>query len=190
MKISAIYIAKNEAENIARSLESVKDSVDELILVDTGSSDDTVKIFESYGGRVYHQPWQDDFSLPRNLALSKATGDWVILLDADEYFAKNCRKNIVDVIKRAPATCNGILITLRNIEKSTGKLQDKFYALRIIKNIPGLEYRGRIHEGLWIDGEELGSFCRVEENLLFIEHTGYSKEISEEKGRRLSLIHI
>ncbi|MDD6217853.1 MAG: glycosyltransferase [Selenomonadaceae bacterium] len=184
MKISAIYIAKNEAENIARSLESVKDSVDELILVDTGSSDDTVKIFESYGGRVYHQPWQDDFSAPRNLALSKATGDWVILLDADEYFAKNCRKNIVDIIKRAPASCNGILITLRNIEKSTGKLQDKFYALRIIRNIPGLEYRGRIHEGLWIDGEELGSFCRVEENLLFIEHTGYSKEMSEEKGRR------
>ena len=138
MKISAIYIAKNEAENIARSLESVKDSVDELILVDTGSSDDTVKIFESYGGRVYYQSWQDDFSAPRNLALSKATGDWVILLDADEYFTKDSQKNIVNAIKSAPRECDGILITLKNVEKSTGKLQDKFYALRIVRRLQGL----------------------------------------------------
>ena len=80
MKISAVYIAKNEENNIARSLESVKFSVDELILVDTGSTDATMDIFRRYGGQVYQQAWQDDFSAPRNLAISKATGDWLILL--------------------------------------------------------------------------------------------------------------
>ena len=74
MKISAVYIAKNEENNIARSLESVKNSVDELILVDTGSTDDTMDIFRRYGGQVYQQAWQDDFSAARNFAFSKGTG--------------------------------------------------------------------------------------------------------------------
>lgn len=184
MKISAIYIAKNEAENIARSLESVKDSVDELILVDTGSSDDTVKIFESYGGRVYYQSWQDDFSAPRNLALSKATGDWVILLDADEYFTKDSQKNIVNAIKSAPRECDGILITLKNVEKSTGKLQDKFYALRIVRRLQGLAYHGRIHEALFNNDAPLDNLCKISEAQLTIEHTGYSPELSGKKAAR------
>ena len=94
MKISAVYIAKNEANNIARSLDSIKEAVDELILVDTGSTDETVNIFKSYVGNVFYQEWQDDFSAPRNLALSKTTGDWIIVLDADESFSQDTRQNI------------------------------------------------------------------------------------------------
>ena len=70
MKISAVYIAKNEEKNIARSLDSLKDSVDEFILVDTGSTDKTVSIFESYEGKVFFMPWNNDFSAFREWALA------------------------------------------------------------------------------------------------------------------------
>ncbi|MEA2062651.1 MAG: glycosyltransferase [Gemmatimonadota bacterium] len=83
-RISLCMIARNEAHCIGRALENVGDHVDEIILVDTGSTDDTVAIAESYGARVYHHPWTDDFSESRNHSLDHATGDWILVLDPDE----------------------------------------------------------------------------------------------------------
>ena len=88
MKISACYIVKNEAANLPRSLASLGDAWDELVVVDTGSTDETVAIATRAGARVLHYTWQDDFAAARNFALDHATGDWVIFLDADEYFAR------------------------------------------------------------------------------------------------------
>lgn len=184
MKISGVYIAKNEGKNLARSLESVKEAVDELILVDTGSTDNTVEIFKSYGGKVFYQEWQDDFSAPRNLALSKATGDWLILLDADESFSSATRQNIRAVIEQAAPDTQGLLIRMINYDKDTGKAQDEFYALRIVRNIPGLNYQGRIHEMLHVGAEHLVAMQRVSGELLTIDHTGYTAKISQEKCRR------
>ena len=70
-----------------RSLDSVKDYVDEIVVVDTGSTDNTIEVAKSYGAKVFESPWNNDFSTPRNMALENATGDWIIFLDADEYFA-------------------------------------------------------------------------------------------------------
>lgn len=184
MKISAVYIAKNEGKNIARSLESIKDAVDELILVDTGSTDNTVDIFKSYGGKVFYQEWQDDFSAPRNLALSKATGDWIIILDADESFSKDTRQNIGQVLRIAAPESNGLLINMTNYDKDTGEALDEFYSLRIVRNIKGLNYKGRIHETLHIGDEELSNAQRVTKEILSIDHTGYTTSISQEKHQR------
>ncbi|MDD3115497.1 MAG: glycosyltransferase, partial [Anaerovibrio sp.] len=74
MKISACYIAKNEAANLARSINSLKAQVDEIVVVDTGSEDSTVTAAKSLGARVYHYSWQDDFAAARNFALAKTTG--------------------------------------------------------------------------------------------------------------------
>lgn len=180
MKISAIYIAKDEATNIARSLDSVKDAVDELILVDTGSTDNTVEIFQSYGGKVYHQPWQDDFSAPRNLALSKALGDWIVLLDADEYFSPETAINLRSILQNVSESAQGVLINLVNYDKDTHKEQDSFYALRIVRNLPGLCYKGRIHESI---AQEL-QLQPVARELLNIIHTGYSRSLSKSKAER------
>jgi glycosyltransferase involved in cell wall biosynthesis len=84
MKISACYIVKNEASTLTVSLTSLAQYVDEIIVIDTDSTDETVKIAKEYGAAVFHFPWQNDFSMARNFALSKATGDWLICLDADE----------------------------------------------------------------------------------------------------------
>ncbi len=184
MKISAVYIAKNEAKNIARSLESIKDVVDELILVDTGSSDDTVNIFKSYGGQVFYRKWDDDFSAPRNLALSKATGDWIIILDADESFSKETRNNIEAVLVNCAPEANGLFINMKNYDKDTGEELDEFYTLRIVRNIKGLNYKGIIHEQLYIGEEEFYDGQRVAKELLSINHTGYCASMSKEKNER------
>ncbi|ORU00581.1 Glycosyl transferase, group 2 family protein [Anaerovibrio sp. JC8] len=184
MKISAVYIAKNEAHNIARSLESIKDAADELILVDTGSTDETVNIFKSYGGKVFFQEWADDFSAPRNLALSKATGDWIIILDADESFSEATRKNIKTVLKSCSPEAKGLLINMVNYDKDTGEELDEFYQLRIVRNVKELNYKGRIHEMLYIGNDNFYGMQRVAPELLSIDHTGYTASISQEKNQR------
>jgi glycosyltransferase involved in cell wall biosynthesis len=84
MNLSFVAIVKNEAQNLDRCLASVKPYVDELIVVDTGSTDETIAIAQQYGAKVSHFEWCDDFALARNYACSLASGDWILTLDADE----------------------------------------------------------------------------------------------------------
>lgn len=183
MKISAIYIAKNEAHCIEKSLSSLVNSVDELILVDTGSTDNTKEIFRSYGGIVFDMPWGDDFSLPRNYAISKATGDWLILLDADEYFSADTANNLRQVIEDNK-NAEGLLIVKSNINKDTGEELDKFFDLRAVRNQQGLCYKGRIHEELLINGNGFKKLLPVDVSLLKIIHTGYTPSIASDKAKR------
>ncbi|HRY91130.1 MAG TPA: glycosyltransferase, partial [Candidatus Gracilibacteria bacterium] len=79
-KISAFIIARNEQDNIARALKSLLSFCDEIILVDTGSTDKTKEIALNYTDKIFDFKWVDDFSAARNFALSKCTGDWIIYL--------------------------------------------------------------------------------------------------------------
>ncbi|MFS0559085.1 glycosyltransferase family 2 protein, partial [Brevibacillus sp. 179-C9.3 HS] len=83
-RLSLCMIVKNEGNCIERCLNSVKHAVDEMIIVDTGSSDDTINICRSAGASVFSYEWNDDFASARNYGLERATGDWIIWLDADE----------------------------------------------------------------------------------------------------------
>jgi len=82
--LSICMMVKNEADNLRRCLPSLKGIADELIVIDTGSTDDTMKIAESAGAKVFEHPWENDFSKHRNQSVSYATGDWVFIIDADE----------------------------------------------------------------------------------------------------------
>ena len=73
--LSLCMITKNEEKNISRCLDSIKDIVDEIIIVDTGSTDKTIEIAKSYGANIYHYKWNNDFSKARNVSLQKATKD-------------------------------------------------------------------------------------------------------------------
>jgi len=94
IKLSACTIAKNEEENIAKSIESYKKYVDEIIVVDTGSTDNTREVAEKAGAKVLSFEWKNDFSAAKNFALDNATGDWIIFLDADEWFEGDCASQI------------------------------------------------------------------------------------------------
>ena len=82
--LSLCMITKNEENNLSRCLDCIKEFVDEIIIVDTGSTDKTVEIAKSYGAHIYHYDWNNDFSKARNVSLQKATKDWILVLDADE----------------------------------------------------------------------------------------------------------
>ena len=99
MKISLCMIAKNEEDCIAESLNSVKDLVDEMIVVDNGSTDHTKEIAKKCGATVFDHTWKEDFSEARNFALEKAKGEWILILDADEVIAKKDHDRIRKLIE-------------------------------------------------------------------------------------------
>lgn len=183
LKISACYIVKNEAKNLAKSIKSLKNQVNEIVVVDTGSTDNTIVVARKLGARVYSFLWQDDFSKARNFALSKAKGDWLILLDTDEYFTAKTAGNIRQVIRQAKQA-DGLLIQMVNYDVDKAEIQDYFYQLRIVRNQQGLHYEGKIHEELKLSEGKSMKFLRVLPEMLEIYHTGYASSVSRQKLER------
>ena len=187
LKVTACYMVKNEESNLPRSLESVKAAVDELVVVDTGSTDNTLEIAKDYGAVTIETPWLDDFSMPRNMAIETATGDIIIFLDADEFFAyPNKVRNAVEKV-----SSDAILIPRINIDEANNNAEvSRDWCLRIFKNAPHLRYRGLIHENVAdIKHDSLNYTFGGEE--LTIYHTGYGSRLIESKLRRnLALIEL
>ena len=183
LKITACYIVKNEAENLVKSIKSLKKQVNEIVVVDTGSTDNTMTVARKLGAKVYSFPWQDDFSKARNFALSKAKGDWLVLLDADEYFTANTAGNIRQIIHQAQQA-DALLIQMVNYDADMAEIQDYFYQLRIVRNQRGLHYEGKIHEELKLSDGKAMKLLRIPPETLEIYHTGYSNSVTREKVKR------
>ena len=187
LKISACYITKNEEKNLKRSIESIKSQVDEIVIVDTGSTDNTIEIAKSYGAKILSSPWNNDFSTPRNLAIENATGNWILFLDADEFFAAETAKNLRPLIVKADKqNNNGILVNLVNIDIDDGnKVLDTTFILRAYRKLKGIHYIGRIHEGLCMaNNSPLDKLVFAAKNMLTLYHTGYSAAVNKNKARR------
>lgn len=183
MKISACLITKNEENNIEQCINSYRDFVNEVIVVDTGSIDDTIAIARRLGAKVFHYAWNDDFAAAKNFALAKAKGDWVIFLDADEYFGKS---NVKKVIERAHSEGSEVIVArLKNIDvDDDNKIIDIIQQIRIIKNSRLLRYKGAIHESITKrNGQKLLAYYASEQDLV-IFHTGYSSSIRSAKAKR------
>jgi len=119
--ISLCMIVKNEEQFLEQCLNSVKDWVDEIIIVDTGSTDHTKEIAAKFTDRLYDFEWSDDFSAARNESLKHATGDWILVLDADETIAETDIQKIKELVKSTPA--DGYLLIQRNYFRSEQDLQ-------------------------------------------------------------------
>lgn len=140
--LSLCMIAKDEEEQIARCINSAKGFVDQIIVVDTGSTDRTVEIARELGAEVYHLQWQDDFSQARNESLKYAKGDWIIVLDCDEELDQNSALLLKEAINRE--NYSGYWLTCINI--INGKPQNKFPSFRLFRNKPHFRYECPIHE--------------------------------------------
>ena len=185
LKISACYIVKNEAKTLPRSIDSLKTAVDEIIVVDTGSTDNTIEIAKSYGAKVIETTWNDDFSTPRNLAIENATGDWIIMIDADEYF--NAKFGIRNAKLReylASVKVDAIFILRIDIDEDNNNQElNRDYYLRAFRNVDYLRFRRLIHENIEnINGGEFKYEMAGDELTLY--HTGYSSTKAESKLRR------
>lgn len=139
-------MVKNEEEMLPRCLNSIKHLIDELIIVDTGSTDKTIEIAESFGAKIYHHPWENNFSKHRNQSLRYATGDWIIQIDADEelngyHFKKNDLKKLFG---NARKDLHCFLIKMLDKNKK-GETVSKTEMARIFRNHVGVHFTGIVH---------------------------------------------
>ncbi|WP_293125037.1 glycosyltransferase [Microcoleus sp. bin38.metabat.b11b12b14.051] len=140
--LSFCAIVKNESENLARCLASVQPYVDEIIVVDTGSQDDTPEIASQYGAKVGYFEWCDDFAAARNYALSLVTGEWILVLDADEELIVRSA-DFRETLKSQPeALVYSIVRT--EVEPQAG--MTPLHMTRLFRNLPEIRYIGRFHE--------------------------------------------
>lgn len=174
--ISVCVIVKNEAENIARCLKSTKEIVKEMIVVDTGSTDNTTKIAEELGAKIFHFAWNDDFSAARNYALEQATGDWIIFLDADEYVPEDKVHNIPPLIAKINGNRKISVISclMEHIDGIAGPLKCRDKTARLFRNSSAIRYTGRIHETILKHGKPFDFVLYAPQKTLSIIHTGYT----------------
>lgn len=160
-KISLCMITRDEEIYLPQCLKSIRDLVDEIIIVDTGSTDRTVDIAGSYGAKIYHHAWEGDFSKHRNQSISYAGGDWILIMDADEVIAARDLDKIRQILNSIKA--DGFMFTLRNYESNSnlanltmnpndyeeGKVYPGFIPsdlIRLFKNDPDIYFAGKVHE--------------------------------------------
>lgn len=185
MKISACVITKNEEKHLPQWIESVKQIADELIVVDTGSTDRTVEIAKAAGAQVYYFEWIKDFAAAKNFSLDRATGEWIINLDADEYFPNADCEKVKELIRRyhPDRRVGGFLCRRIDIDpEQDNKYLDDVTVLRVFRNSRFLRYEGRIHELLVSHAKNSMEMKMVPG--LTIMHTGYAKSTSKEKSQR------
>lgn len=164
LTISACMIVKNEEKRLPECLESIKDVVDEIIIVDTGSSDNTINIARRYGARLYEHPWENHFSRHRNQSIGYATCDWIFIIDADEVLVYEDGQKFRELFD----TCqdvDGILVRIES--KSKGGGEGVHNSIRFFKNHLNIHYKGRVHN-------EIRGAGTVKHIPIKILHSGYN----------------
>ncbi len=180
-KISLCMIAKDEEQNIGRCLQSVTGVVDEIIVVDTGSSDKTRQIAQEFGANVQSFKWNDNFSDARNAALGLATGDWILVLDADEELTKESGAILRKAVMKQGV--EGYYVKIVNVsgDDSFPEISEDM-VFRVFRNRPEYRFRGAVHEQISDSiiekhGQPLFEF--IED--LVVSHDGYL--VSHLKGK-------
>lgn len=140
--IALTMIVKNEARSLRRCLQSVKPWVDQMIVLDTGSTDGTMEIARAEGAEVYQRRWTDDFSAARNAALALAKADWHLILDADEWLMSG--GEYLQSLRKATQPTVHYVRLQNQLSEDDHALVDHGMIARILPR--GVRYQGRIHE--------------------------------------------
>lgn len=183
MKLSFCIITKNEAHQLGDCLRTVRELVDEMIVVDTGSTDGTPEVAKNMGGRVYEFSWCNDFAAARNAGLKYVTGDWVLVLDADERLMEGIIPKIRGLINQE----DYLLINL--VRQEIGAVQSPYSLVsRLFRNHPEL-YFSRPYHALVDDSVmeilrreprwRIGSIPEIA-----IAHYGYSADAIAERNKQ------
>ncbi len=181
--ISAALIVKNEERFLEGCLESLAGQVDEIVIVDTGSSDQTVAIAESHSAKLLHHRWTGDFSEARNIALEAATSEWILSIDADE------RLHIPGNMKLA-AMVSGKRAVAARVQFMPKTGFTRYGEPRLFLNRPDMRFRGRIHETVMPDVDRLclEQGFSVIMTRAKIDHLGYDGDQDHKHARNLPLL--
>lgn len=172
--ITLCMIVRNEEKLLSRCLQSVKSKVNEIVIVDTGSTDATIEIARQYTNQIYHFKWIDDFSAARNESLKYANSEYILVLDADEYLNDDA-----DLYLDLESSLDFYLLGIQN-EMSFGRKFTHF-AVRLFKNDERMRYENRLHEHLKIT--ENSHEFKSGQGKTLIEHSGYTEETMMEKDK-------
>lgn len=206
----ACYLVKDEADELRLSLDSVKDFVDDIFIIMTEKNDAVDAMLRDFGTElnsfskrdtgltIRYFPWCDDFAAARNFALDLVDdcapdSDWIIFLDADEFFSPRTRQNLPQLaVKATSAPIDLIAVPIDNVD---GKGADaplllRSFGSRLLRTSAGIRYEGAIHESPMMPDGSFPRSATVTANELLIIHTGYRSSVSEKKARRnLSILN-
>lgn len=184
LRLSVCMIVRDEAATLARCLDSVHETVDEIIVVDTGSVDQSREIARKYAKvRLFEQPWRDDFAAARNFALAQASGDWILSLDGDEYVGPEFMPTLRHLLS-LPQQPDSYAFPVLALNEQGG--EDPAHSLgsvpRLFPNDPAYRYRGRIHEMVYHAERPTLRYFLLRQ--LPIYHTGYQLQVRAAKDKR------
>lgn len=188
-QISAAIIAKDEAAHVADLAMSLRGVVDEVVLLDTGSTDETVELARAAGFRVFHRSWSDDFAEARNAAISHARGQWVLWIDADERLVTEDRDAIRRLVAILAKSDGGeqadgfwIGVDCHNTDDLDPDAVDRHQQTRLFRR-SRFHFEGRIHERIRLNaGDRAPLFLRAPEAIR-ITHLGYTPAIVKAKNK-------
>ncbi len=179
--ITLCMIVKNEERFLEQCLRSVEGVVDEMVVVDTGSTDRTMEIARSFGATVVERPWRNDFAWARNQANELATKRWILQLDADEELTPESRAELAR-LKNVPAYNQGVWIRCHNKSDDYAGTGSMTHALvRIFPNHERIRFRGLIHEFITLDDHQHG--LEAGQSSIAIVHHGYLKEVVQDRNK-------
>jgi len=182
--ISLCMIVYNEENNIRRCLESVRGFADEIIIVDTGSTDRTKSICKEYGARIFDFEWKEDFSEARNLSISKASSDWILLLDADEVLSIGNSAGLKQYLQGCEYNLLPVRMTHFYGKKPADEKRAHFSsAPRLARNDGTVRFTGSIHEKIVSGNHSIGSTSQTR-HLIRILHYGYMEDVFVNKTDR------
>jgi glycosyltransferase involved in cell wall biosynthesis len=172
---------KNEERNLARCLDSMRDVVGEIVVVDTGSTDRSPGIAAEYGAKVIPFDFNRvDFAAARNCSIAHATGRWILVLDADETLDRASAPMIEEIIERDENT--GYYLERHN-RSSDSEASSTDYVVRLFPNRPDYRYRGRVHET--IDASILAAGgCLVKTGIRIGHEFSSDREARRQKNHR------
>lgn len=146
LPISICMIAKNEEQHIEECLSRLKPYCNEIVLVDTGSTDATLTIAAKYTDKIYHFDWINDFSAARNYSIAQAKNDWILSIDCDEYLESVDSDKLLHLINSRPCEVGQVLIRNRFSQNGQASIENIRVSRLFNKNY--FHYEGSIHEQL------------------------------------------
>ena len=181
--LTASLIVKNEEKCLGACLASLRGVADEVIIVDTGSTDRTREIAESAGARVYDFTWTGDFSEARNRALDLSSGKWILYIDADERVRPESVSNLQIELSDPGRAGYEVLLYPR-------PGHTPFWIMRLFRNDPAVRFRGIIHENIWPELYEYGARQGLGfgKSALALDHEGYEGNLAAKNVRNLPML--
>ena len=177
--LSVCMIVRDEARLLPGCLDSISAVTDQLVIVDTGSVDDTVSVARSFGAQVHHFKWINDFAAARNESLRHATGDWIFWLDADERLTPASVEPLKRLLK-PPQRPTIYQVRIRNLQLD-GPVYSLTISHRLFSRHPRLRFSGRIHEQIHPSLKAAGGVEK--HSKIVLEHQGYALEEDQMRAK-------